>query len=389
MVQDDKRSGDAMSGTITFGDLVGEVHHDPAAIAEFLQWWFRKGDLVNATFIKEGRRKKVITQGAERDDLIEMLSQADFKTEFLDKADFNAYFTTSASNKVFDGDGEHRPTKSDCKALRGVWADVDVKSGVFDSEDAVREWAGSLAVKPGAIVWTGSGGAHLYWKVKGLSGIPVEEVGKRWWSYLDTTTPEGVVIDRLIDVETRILRLPGTTRFPKPKEMISRKPVTVEFTGEGPMDVETFRELTDNGIERYHERTRETRELVEGIDSKLYSYAEEGTWSRLVLLTATEELISDFFSWDDILEDAGWELYRVGSEGRREWSRPGKIGKAGVTDWEESPEVLSLFSWSEETGLADLYEAEVTLTKWRVYLRLRHNDNVESALNELIERAKN
>lgn len=378
-----------MSDSIRFGDLVGEVHHDPEAIETFLRWWFRKGDLVNLTFIREGRNKKVITNGGTLDEVIESLKEPEFKSEFLDKYDFNAYFTTSASKKTYTADSEHRPTKEDCKALRGVWADVDLKPGVFDSEEDISAWLHSLAVRPGAIVRTGSGGMHLYWKVKGLSGIPVGEVGKRWWSYLDSTTPDGVVIDRLTDVETRILRIPGTTRFPKPKEMIPRMPVTVEITGDGPMDIETFKELTDGGIENYRARTAKTLENVDDIDKSLYEVAGEGTWSRLVILSAIEEIISDYFSWDDILEDAGWELYREGSEGRREWSRPGKVGKAGVTDWEDSPDVLSLFSWSEETGLADLYEAEVTLTKWRVFLRLRHNDNVESALNELIERARN
>ena len=52
-------SGEAMNDSIRFGDLVGEVHHDPEAIGAFLRWWFRKGDLVNATFIREGKRKKV------------------------------------------------------------------------------------------------------------------------------------------------------------------------------------------------------------------------------------------------------------------------------------------------------------------------------------------
>lgn len=379
-----------MSSSITFGDLVGEVHHDPEAIEEFLTWWFRKGDIVNTTFIREGKNKKVITNGGPLEEVIESLKEPEFKSEFLAKHDFNAYFTTSASRKAYTADSEHRPTKADCKALRGVWADVDVKKGVFDSEDAVRSWIDGMIVKPGAIVWSGSGGAHLYWKVKKLSEVPMEEVGKRWWSYLDSISPDGVVIDRLTDVETRILRIPGTTRFPKPNENIKRMPVTLEITGEGPMDVEVFRELTDEGIRKYKERAGHTREAVEAIDLELYSVTGGGgTWSRLVMLSAIEELITDYFTWDEILEDAGWELYREGSEGRREWSRPGKIGKAAVTDWEESPEVMSMFSWSEETGLSDLYEAEVTLTKWRVMLRLRHNDDVESALNELIERAKN
>lgn len=383
-----------MSDSITFKDLVGEVHHDPEAIGAFLRWWFRKGDLVNATFIREGKRKKVITHGAERDDLIEMLSQEDFKSGFLDKADFNSYFTTSASNKIYEQDEEHRPSKADCKALRGVWADVDCKPGVFGGEAELREWIESLAVTPGAIVWTGSGGAHLYWKVTGLRDIPVADVGKRWWGYLNSTTPEGVLIDRLIDVETRILRIPGTTRFPKEKENIGIKPVTVEFTEAEAIDLETFKELTDQGLVSYNERTRSTGEFVQGVNSEtieipVFPEDEElGMWNRALILADIEEIVPELFTWDEILEGYGWELYRTGSEGRREWARPGKFAKAAVTDWEESPHMLSLFSWSEETGLADLYEADVPLTMWRVFLRLRHNDDYDGALNELVARGR-
>lgn len=380
-----------MSDSITFKDLVGEVHHDPEAIGAFLRWWFRKGDLVNATFIKEGKRKKVITHGAERDDLIEMLSQSDFKTGFLDKADFNAYFTTSASNKVYEQDEEHRPSKADCKALRGVWADVDCKPGVFGGQEDLRAWIDTLEATPGAIIWTGSGGAHLYWKVTGLRDIPVNEVGKRWWGYLNSTTPEGVLIDRLVDVETRILRIPGTTRFPKEKETIGIRPVTVEFTGAEAIGLDKFKEMTDSGLVAYNERTRATGEHVAALDDATVEFLmneELGEWSRLILLAEIEDLIPEFFSWDEILEGYGWELYRNSSEGRREWARPGKFAKAAVTDWVESPHVLSLFSWSEETGLADLYEADVPLTMWRVYLRLRHNDDVNEAMNELVERIK-
>ena len=379
-----------MSDSISFGDLVGEVHHDPEAIGAFLRWWFREGDLVNATFIREGKRKKVITHGAERDDLIEMLSQEDFKTGFLDKADFNSYFTTSASNKVYEQDDEHRPTKGDCAGLRGVWADVDCKPGVFGGEDELRVWIESLAVTPGAIVWTGSGGAHLYWKVEGLETIPVADVGKRWWGYLNSTTPEGVLIDRLIDVETRILRIPGTTRFPKEKETIGIKPVTVEFTGADPIEADLFKKITDEGLKEYNNRTRKTREKLNELDTLTEAYLDGedlGFWGRMTILGEIEEMTSDLITWDEILEGYGWEFYRMGSEGRREWARPGKFAKAGVTDWEESPDMLSLFSWSEETGLADLYEADAALTKWRVFLRLVHDDDLESAIADIVERA--
>lgn len=50
--------------------------------------------------------------------------------------------------------------------------------------------------------------------------------------------------------------------------------------------------------------------------------------------------------------------------------------------------MMSLFSTDPSTGVLDLYEADIPLTKWRVFLRLIHGDDVYAALDDLGGRAK-
>ncbi len=89
--------------------------------------------------------------------------------------------------------------------------------------------------------------------------------------------------------------------------------------------------------------------------------------------------IDELLRWDDILVPHGWRFINEGTEGRRLWSRPGgDYRKSAVTDWEGSEgNVMSLMSTSRETGLLDLLEAHIPLTKERVLLRLSFNDQYE------------
>ena len=52
-----------------------------------------------------------------------------------------------------------------------------------------------------------------------------------------------------------------------------------------------------------------------------------------------------------------------------------------MVDWEGSEgNVMSLMSTSRETGLLDLLEAQIPLTKWRVLVRLSFNDDYDAAM---------
>ena len=97
-----------------------------------------------------------------------------------------------------------------------------------------------------------------------------------------------------------------------------------------------------------------------------------------------DELAEEYLDWAEILEGYGWTYFREGGDGSEEWTRPGGVGKSATVNWPESPESpMSLFSDDPSTGLADLKEAEIHLTKWRVFLRLVHGDDVWAALDDL------
>jgi hypothetical protein len=57
-------------------------------------------------------------------------------------------------------------------------------------------------------------------------------------------------------------------------------------------------------------------------------------------------------------------------------------------DYEDSP-VMSLLSMSEETGLADLKDAGINLTKYRVMLRLQYQDDEKKMVEHLVDRVLN
>ena len=68
------------------------------------------------------------------------------------------------------------------------------------------------------------------------------------------------------------------------------------------------------------------------------------------------------------------------------FARPGKGDRSAVVDYTDengvvSP-VMSLLSKSEMTGLLDLYEAAIPLTKYQVLLRTRYQDNEANLLKE-------
>ena len=88
-------------------------------------------------------------------------------------------------------------------------------------------------------------------------------------------------------------------------------------------------------------------------------------------LSTIEDDFNVRYSWDDILIPLGWTKLDQDSEGRDIWARPGlsafELHKSAATDYDGS-HVMSLFSDSDETGLAHLLGTGVTLTKYRVFV---------------------
>lgn len=102
---------------------------------------------------------------------------------------------------------------------------------------------------------------------------------------------------------------------------------------------------------------------------------KEGDWSVEKAWDFECGIADSILSWGDILLGRGWTPYK---ESEDEWTRPGGSGRSAVTGRE-----MELLNNNESTGMADLRDAGIVLTRWRVFLRLEHGDNVEAAVEDL------
>lgn len=355
---------------------------DKEAAVGFLQWWFTSSDKTSLVSLSDTAMSESVT--VDCDGLVAAIKKS------MDTmcADFrNLYFVTATTKEIpKKQDGMHRPKADAFKSIKGVWIDLDVKEGSFKDAEAVEEFVKNLPQQPGAIVRTGSGGIHAYWKVKKPAEIDVDEIGLRWWSYIQSLAPEGVEIDRLTDVKTRLLRLPGSVRWPSRKkdgDSIEAHQVTVEYTDAPALSAGEIRVLTDETYETAYKHVRERKATEEAhMDDLVDKLTDLGPWGRRVALTMLDEILERNYSWSDILEPAGWTITKgtVGS-GEVVWSRPGGSARSATTGMPNESSAMSLLSESPDTDLLDLKEAETPLTKLRVLARLRFNDDFEAALD--------
>jgi hypothetical protein len=101
-----------------------------------------------------------------------------------------------------------------------------------------------------------------------------------------------------------------------------------------------------------------------------------------------EEIFNERSTWDSILIRHRWTYVGSDHEGRRHWARPGQRGKSAHTDYPPSPHVMKLFSNSPETGLAELADAGVALTKFRVCAQLDYGGDTEALTRAIVEDAR-
>ena len=381
--------------SITWGDLggTGELKLDVEAAIRHLEWTFEEGDIVHLVNLRPksaGAKTTVISMGAELSEMIEGLRES---FEGICVSPWSTYYQIAPSTEVVEGTGV-RPDKQVCAGTRVLFADLDVgKRGGFADKAEVEYFLREIAVPPGAVVWTGTGGAHATWAMdvdgaeKLRGDMTGRQIGERWWTWLDSECKrlglDDVVIDRLIDLDARVLRLPGTIRFPKYEGDVTA-PVVAEYRDAELIGYDRFYEITDPTFVPYREKIQGRREEDAELLSQMVDISgRRGKWSDLVVLAFIDELVDERVSWDEVLGDAGWGRFREGGDGSVEWTRPGGEGKSATVDWPESPGIMSLFSSDPSTGLLDLHEAEIPLTKWRVFLRLMFEDNVDAALEEL------
>lgn len=334
-----------------YEQTVGDVTTDPAMAAEFLKWIFEPGDIVG---IRDRKGVAWGTVATDRDLMTEHLPDA---LESLYENDTEAFFCV-APLKESRGYTRKGIRSGENKGTRVLYADIDVKSGGFAGREDALTWVDSLAVPPGCVVESGSGGLHLYWKaVQGLSQ-------ERWWAYLTSTLPEGVAVDRLVDA-TRVLRLPGSIRFMSDGR---QKLVRATYRESHKLRRAEFAALTDEPFAALENVRQERKQASEDLTQGLIGTG----WSALV----QEDAINESLSWAEILEPHGWSLFRDCGD-HVQWTRPGKTGeKSATTGYPEEDSAMSLLSWAPETRLDDLKDAGVRLTKFRVWLRLEHNDGI-------------
>lgn len=383
---------------ITWGELSGisgELVLDSEEAVRQLKWMFEPGDLVHLVNLRPkttAKKTTVISMGASLEDMVEGLG------DVLDKVcvyPWSTYVQISPSTEIVTDKGA-RPDAEKCAGTRVLFCDADTgKDGAFKDKAEVQYFIDGLSVSPGLVVWTGSeGGAHLYWRVDSSDFDEIREeikgkkIGERWWTWLTAECGrlglDHVRIDRLVDLDTRVLRLAGTIRYPKHEGDVTA-PVIAEYKDAPVVTGELFRELTDGSHEEYARDLAERRRMYAARQDEIVEITgRRGMWSDLIILSMVDELADRYLDWSDILEEYGWTYFREGGDGAEEWTRPGGSGKSATVNWPESPESpMSLFSDDPSTGLADLKEMEVPLTKWTVFLRLVHGDDVWAALDDL------
>jgi hypothetical protein len=361
-------------------DYLGDMEVSAADAVTFVQKWFRPDDKICIVGRKSKKQGKynTISQSMLAREFIQMDNESLNGLIFSDDANYNLYFGVGPIKE--DVELFKRGKEDNIAYLPGVWADIDVKEKGFKTQQEIFEFLSSIPYIPSILVSSGSGGVHAYWKLAwGEEGS--KDLAERWWSYLDEAAGAERSIDKLIDA-TRILRLPGSVYFPKEGSAGKAGSVKLVYATD---TTYTTKQLTELSQEAYdHKNKRRERvlsdEFNQNLDLDMFAHNLLGgfggnRWKMWRALSELEDYVNEKMTWDEILEPHGWTFLRTLSDDRgREVARPGRNEKSAVVDYEDSP-VMSLLSLAEETGLFDLKDAHVPLTKFRVYLRLNFEDD--------------
>lgn len=375
-------------------DFAGDTSVCAEDAKTFLHAWFKPEDKICVV----GRR-------SQKTGRLDVVSQSLIAYEFD-----NELSDEMLQSIIFDEDGStwnlyigvcpikndisltKRGTEDNIAYAPGVWADIDVKPGGFESQMDILKWLHTLELYPSIVCGSGSGGVHAYWRTN-WNETADKELVNRWWSYLDEMAGERS-IDKLIDL-TRILRLPGSTYFPKDLNEHSKlAPVSlIEVTG-ATYSVQDIRTISADAFERKNQKRAklvyddaQRRLDMDALARDLLSDSGNNRWTLYMAIAQIEDLVNNNLSWAEILEPHGWTFMRQLRDGSNEWARPGRSERSAVVDFEGSP-VMSLLSSSEETGLSDLKDAGIHLSKYRVALRLKYNDVEEDLIRDIIDRQR-
>lgn len=364
-------------------DALGVLSANGEDAYEFVKAWHGGGeyDWLIAINQMRGQGGVLKTIAAPVSTILDVLKDGDLdELCYMDSMMWNLYH--SAGFLLKKPDKGRRSGKTNVRAVPGVWLDLDCKTGSFSSEAEALDFVHSLPLQPTILVGTGTGGIQAYYRTPTvLQPDQAEDLCVRWWRYADTVCP--VVVDK-VQNRDRILRLPGSIRWPKDSEA----PALARLLDVGGPDVEpsAIFDLTEPMHQAALFRKQQAySELGEGRALAAQAVQDMGRWSVLWMITHIEEIFNERYDWPTILEPMGWTVMGEDYDGRTIWCRPGGDRKSATTDWVESPHVMSLFSDAEETGLRRLADAEVALTKYRVYVELHWHGDEEGFVRAWVQ----
>lgn len=397
-------------------DLVGDITPSPEHLACFADAWYKDTDYVSLVaipsqeFKSQNKRNKVLSQSV----LVSDLKSATVKDlqglVMAPGIQYNMYLGINPLNQENSVSLHARGDETEIREIYGVFIDFDIKDGCFSSKDDVYKFIDSFSktvVEPSIVVDNGQyGGIHAYWrfelkKDEVIIGDQARSILQNWWSLVAEQASlweEGVDIDRLIDL-TRVSRMPGGIYWPSKALGSNEVPVPdlIRVVRLGPRySFDQLNKICAGAGERYREkikaiRKRESERVVKS-DEIVRSFLNKKAgdkignhWGALAAIAYIEEIFSNLWSWEQILEPAGWTFLYTDREGRKIVARPGRHEKSATVDWSESPDMMSLLSTSPDTGLADLKEIGVPLNKWRVAQRLLWNDDEGQMIDDVMK----
>lgn len=372
-------------------DLTGEVHISAHHAKSFVSTWFEPEDKI-----------VIVGQKTEKTGTLDTISQSMLASEFTEVTD------ADIESLVFTPDGtkynlyigvcpikedvglQKRGKEENVQRIPGVWSDLDVKDGCFGSREEIINFLFGLELQPSIVVASGSGGIHAYWKL-----APGQEATKDlveyWWSHLDESAGPDIKIDKLADL-TRILRVPGSVYFPKKDSGSKVGKVEIMYLTGNEFTVAQIQSVSKAAYTAKHERRKRliNDDANRRVDMDRFArdlLSEGNRWTMYRAISELEDFVNNHMSWAEILEPHGWTYMRQLRDGSHEWARPGRSERSAVVDFEGSP-VMSLLSSSEDTGLSDLKDAQLPITRYRALLRLGFNDDEKSMVEYLVGRLR-
>lgn len=348
---------------VRLGDLLPRT--DPAEALEFLDALHRGASgWVLLTLIGRGRTRRVITGAEKWETGRETLLDPGFWRFCEDDwPRWDAYTAVCSFGKAPERGS--RGLARDAVELPGVFADLDVKADDPGAFKTVAELDSFLALlpPPSIRVNTGSGGCHVYWLTHERVKFDPPDVKAAlldgWYDYLTATAkPLGRAVDH-VQEPARILRVPGTTRWPRDRvgDVGTPRRVTLEYA-DGP------RYRTGELLDLAEPHRREATERHE-LRRTAWSEGREGqvAWLESLGLRAFQRLaLEERFNreedWERLLVPLGWKLCadkrdgsRTGMDARYWWA-PGKdereSGSASTDSSRGQPGTLFFYTTDPE-----------------------------------------